>query len=105
MQIRRVDPSERAQMKQERPPLFRATIDFLHGMNPTGIGHLEDEYDLEAADITANLHQCETLEDIRTLVYEVFVIWFSKDLTAFMKHIPLDRYEGILSVLKEDNYQ
>jgi hypothetical protein len=102
MQIRRVDPSERAQMKQERPPLFRATMDFLHSMNPTGIGHLEDEYDLEAADISANLHQCETLEDIRTLVYEVFVIWFSEELAASMQHIPLERFEGMLDQLRAE---
>jgi len=100
MQIRRVTPDERAQMKQKQEHLFMATMEMLHDSDPVGIGHIEDEYDLEAADIAVNLHQCATLEEIRTLSYEVFLLWFSKELAADVLDIPLERFADMLDLVR-----
>lgn len=103
MDIRSVEAAERRELKIAQPALFRAAMVFLHGEDAAGVGHLSDEYDLEAADIVANIGQCRSAEDVRTLVYEVMRHWFTADIAEPMLRVPLERYAALYEAAKKVN--
>lgn len=103
MDIRTVEAAERQALKTEQSGLFGAVLSFLHGKDAAGVGHLPDEYDLEAADIVANIGQCRSAEDVRALVYEVMRRWFTADIAEPMLRVPLERYAALFHAATSRN--
>ncbi len=66
--------------------------------DPIGIYFKEDrnvdEYDPEAKDIVSGMPDCNSIEDVRNLAWEVFVRFFDKKIAG-----PKEKYDAIASRL------
>ncbi len=56
--------------------LVKRAIDQADPIRLLAIGAPEDEYESEIREIASRLGACATLEEVQTLVHEVFVAWF-----------------------------
>jgi hypothetical protein len=79
---RKVYPKERARLKESQKALYEKVEKIVLKIDPVGLGHLEDEYDIEIIEIMANLQNCKSSKDCQQLFYEVFTAWFSEPLAS-----------------------
>jgi hypothetical protein len=70
---------ERCILIGKYPTLYKEVELIIEEVDPVGLAFLDNEYDLEILDIMGNLSNCETVLDVREMVYEVFTFWFSVD--------------------------
>jgi hypothetical protein len=59
--------------------LYAAINEIIERIDPLQLAHIGNEYDIEVKEIIGNLEKCNTPEDVRKLVYEVFTYWFNSD--------------------------
>ena len=66
--------------------LYEKINKIIEKIDPMGIAFIEDEYSIEVLDIIGNLERCNSVQDVRSLVYQVFTKWFSaNDIKYFEK--------------------
>jgi len=74
--------------------------------DPIGINYENntDEYDSEAVMIFQKLNKCRSVEDVKTLVYQVFVDQFDKEIAGPIEHyadIAEELYKKFLQIGKK----
>lgn len=70
----------------------------LSEIDAVGIAFIPDEYDLEACDVLINLPSCQSVEEVRLMVYEVFASWFTPDLAQPILEAQVSHFETLLSL-------
>jgi hypothetical protein len=70
---------ERDEIKRKYGTLFASISEALFEADPIGINfdHNTDEYEPEAAAIIPRLGSAKSAEDVQTIVYEEFCLWFA----------------------------
>jgi hypothetical protein len=79
------DPhARRDALKREYGRLYSRVAAILFEEDPVGINLDDntDEYEPEADTILPRLKFCRTAQDVRTVVHEEFVHWFSSDIAG-----------------------
>ena len=68
-------------LKRKYKDLFDVVSDVLFKYDPIGInfGTNTDEYDPEVGTILPRLSECDSIEDVRRITHEEFVVWFGAD--------------------------
>jgi hypothetical protein len=92
----------RQEVRQHTPELFDAVSKILFEQDIVAItccgeDDNTDEYDLEAGTILINLPECESKEQARDLIFNVFVQWFGMYVAT--EHI--DRYDKVATLIWE----
>ena len=61
--------------------MFDVVSDILFEIDPMGInfGSNSDEYDPEVGSILPRLEECDSVEDVRRITHQEFVVWFGAD--------------------------
>ena len=69
----------RRRLQSQSPELFHDVTLALFECDPIGINFEsnDDEYDPEAGTIIPRLPDCESVDDVRTVIHEEFTRWFS----------------------------
>jgi hypothetical protein len=96
----KLEREERLELKKVEHGKFQVILKVVNEIDPVGLGHLPDEYDIEVLDILANLQNCQNVEDVKNLVYEVFCKWFSSDLAEPILEENMSYFEEIYSLKK-----
>jgi len=76
-----VEKAKREELKARHRVLFSEVSAILFELDPIGINFEDntDEYDAEAGTILPRLETCRTVEDVRAVVHQEFVRWFSPE--------------------------
>ena len=83
------DPQARRDaLKREYGGLYARVAAILFDEDPMGINLDDntDEYEAETDTILPRLKACRQMEDVRTVVHEEFVRWFSAELAGRPEH-------------------
>ncbi len=83
------DPrARRDDLKREYGRLYSKVAAILFEEDPMGINQDDntDEYEPETDTILPRLKFCQTVHDVRSVVHEEFVRWFSSDLAGRPEH-------------------
>lgn len=72
----------RRELKARNPAYFEAMSAILFEHDPVGINYVTncDEYDSETATIIPRLPECKSESDVRTLLQDVLLSWFTEQL-------------------------
>ena len=66
--------------------LVKRAIDQADPIRLLAIGAPDDEYESEIQEIVSRLGACTNLEEVQTLVHEVFVAWFDGCIAGSKQH-------------------
>ena len=91
----RFNTSERQSIIESDLELYSIIDKVLTLVDPIGLAHLKGEYDIEIAEIMANLHNCKSASDCKQLVYEVFSSWFTPALAEKILKEPEDTFNEV----------
>ena len=71
----------RRRLKKEYGRLYSVVSEILFRNDPIGINFEDntDEYEPEAETILPRLRECSSVQDVRRVVHEEFIRWFSSD--------------------------
>ena len=78
----RLMTGERESMASQVYTLVKQAIDQADPMRLLATGAPEDEYESEIQEIVGRVGTCMTLEEVQTLVHEVFATWFDAQLAG-----------------------
>ena len=80
---------ERFYVYENNKVLYTAINEIIERIDPIQLAFIGNEYDIEVLEIIGNLHKCESPNDVRTLVYQVFKYWFNEDC---VEHFEYNKY-------------
>ncbi len=69
------------ELKQQYGALWNSISEILFRLDPMGISFASntDEYDPEVSSILPRLKDCQSADDVRSVVYQEFVYWFGDE--------------------------